>query len=58
MFRVTPEKYISTTANIRLMGMLSATTSVGLKSFRKMASTMTASTPPHARLDSTLLAVI
>ena len=58
MLRVTPEKYISTTANIRLMGMLKATTRVGRRSLRKRASTSTASTAPQPRLESTESTVI
>ena len=46
MFSVTPVKYISTTANVRLMGMLMATTNVGRTSFKNSASTRMASTPP------------
>lgn len=58
MFRVTPEKYISTTANIRLMGMLNATTPVGRRSFRNSASTRMASSAPQARFEITVFTVI
>ena len=43
-------KYMSTTANSTDSGMLMPTTSVGLTSLRKMASTMMASAAPTAML--------
>ena len=57
MFSVTPLKYISTMATITLKGMLKATTMVGFTSFRKKASTITASRAPQIRLLSTLFTI-
>ena len=52
-FRVTPLKYISTTAATTLMGMEQATTMVGLMSNMKMARIKMASRPPYSRFSST-----
>ncbi len=58
MFSVTLLKYISVTAHIRLNGMLHATISVGLASFKNRISTTIASRPPHSRLERTLSTTI
>lgn len=50
---VTPEKYISTMANVTLIGMDSATISVGLRSRRNSSRISTASAAPTARFSST-----
>ena len=50
MFRVTPLKYMHTTAVTRLIGTETATTSVGLRSFRKRISISTASPKPNTIL--------
>ena len=47
IFRVTPLKYMQTTAVTRLTGMENATTMVGLTSFRKISRIRMASTPPN-----------
>ena len=54
IFNVIPEKYINTMANSTLSGILIATTSVGRRSFKKNASTITARIAPSIKLDSTL----
>ena len=54
-FRSSPVKYISTTANSTDRGILTPTTSVGLTSFRKMASTTMASAAPTSILVRMLL---
>ena len=46
MFRVTPEKYMQTTAATRLTGIDIAMINVGLISRKKKMSTMIASNPP------------
>ena len=52
---VTPEKYISTTANIRLIGMLNAMMMVG-RTLRKNSSKIRmASAPPISRFSMTEL---
>ena len=52
---VTPEKYISTMAKVTLMGMESATISVGRRSRRNSSRIKTASTAPTARFCNTEL---
>ena len=49
MFRFTFEKYISTIASIKLIGILNDTTRVGLKLFKNSSKMMTARTPPISR---------
>ena len=49
MLSVTPEKYMSTTAKITLIGMLTAVMIVGLISLRKKSSISIASTAPMSR---------
>ena len=57
MFSVMLLKYMSTTANSTLSGMLNAMITVGRMSRKKTISTSTASRPPYIRLDSTLLTI-
>ena len=60
MFRVTPEKYIITTANRILMGMEHAMITVGFRSFRKKSRTKMASKPPisiFCRTESTTISI-
>ncbi len=58
MFISRPVKYISTMANRTERGMLTPTTRVGLRSFRKMASTMMASAAPTSILLMMLLTMM
>ena len=53
-FKVTPEKYISTIATIREMGMEKAMTTVGRRSRRNSSSISTASTAPSTRFCKTV----
>ena len=53
IFSVTPEKYINTTANSRLMGMDRAMINVGRPLRRKISSTTIARIPPITRFSST-----
>ena len=47
---VTPEKYMSTMAKVKLMGMLRRVMNVGLKSLKKRRSTIMAKRAPYIRL--------
>ena len=47
---VTPEKYMSTMAKVKLIGMLSRVMKVGLKSLRNSKSTRIANSAPYIRL--------
>ena len=49
---VIPEKYISTIAKVRLMGMLNSVMNVGLKSLRNSKSTIIANSAPYIRLSN------
>ena len=50
MLIVIPEKYISTIANVILIGMLKSVMNVGLISRRKSSRMITANSAPYARL--------
>ena len=50
MFRVTPEKYISTIAKVMLIGMLRRVIKVGFISLRKRSRIKTANSAPQPRL--------
>ena len=47
---VTPEKYMSTSAKVKLMGMLSRVMKVGLRSLRKSKRTSMANSAPKPKL--------
>ena len=51
IFKLIPEKYIRTTANITLTGILQSVMNVGLISLRNINRTITANNAPHRRLD-------